>query len=58
MTIETIKPESETQKTIIKPFSVQARYEKLKNLHIDFLISSEICEKKKTFKLPFSFQAR
>lgn len=47
MTIETIQPESETQKTIIKPFSVQARYAKLKNLHIAFLCSSKVCETQK-----------
>lgn len=68
MTIETIQPESETQKTIIKPFSLKSRYANEKNhhknlslfkqgmrkkgnLHIAFLCSSKVCEKKKTFMM-------
>ena len=50
MTKETIQPESETQKTIIKPFSLKSRYANEKNYHKTFLCSSKICETKKTFK--------
>ena len=49
MTKETIQPESETQKTIIKPFSAQARYAKQRKPSWTFLCSSKICETKKTF---------
>ena len=49
MTIETIQPESETQKTIIKPFSLKSRYANEKNQHKTFLGSSKGCETKKTF---------
>ena len=46
MTKETIQPESETQKTILKASSCKERYAKRKNLHRTFLISIEVCEKK------------
>ena len=49
MTKETIQPESETLKNIIKPFSFQSRYANEKNHHKTFLCSSKICETKKTF---------
>lgn len=49
MTKETIQPESETQKTILKASSCKERYAKRKNLHRTFLISIEVCETKKTF---------
>lgn len=46
MTKETIQPESETQKTILKASSCKERYAKRKKLHRTFLISIEVCEKK------------
>ena len=46
MTKETIQPESETQRTILKASSCKERYAKRKNLHRTFLISIEVCEKK------------
>lgn len=49
MTIETIQPESETQKTFMKPFSFQSKYANEKKHHKTFLCSSKICETKKTF---------
>lgn len=58
MTTETIQPESETQKTIIKPFSFQSRYSNEKNHHKTFLCSSKVCETQKTFIFPFTFQVR
>lgn len=51
MTTETIQPESETQKTIIKPFSFQSRYSNEKNHYKTFLCSSKVCETQKTFMM-------
>lgn len=58
MTIETIQPESETQKTIIKPFTFQSRYANEKNHHKNLLCSSKVCETQKTFMIhSFSIKA-
>ena len=46
MTKETIQPESETLKNIIKPFTFQSKYANEKKHHKTFLISIEVCKRK------------
>lgn len=55
MTIETIQPESETQKTIIKPFTFQSRYANEKNHHKNLSLFKQDMRNKENLHDAFLF---